>query len=132
MLIAPIAQARGALDYANGQDKSVLCIAALSSIGICVPARLFSGYVNTSRSTGDDNVVLGNRPSSSDRNQGCHRSGRSDDRKRQRQRLVEALLGVKMPDLSFNMQGLKLALDVETDLTGFHYNGVKLEYQTCW
>jgi len=54
------------------------------------------------------------------------------DKKQQRQRVVESLLGVKMPDLSVGARGLKLALDVETDMTGIHYNGVKFQYQTCW
>jgi len=131
LAISPFAYARGEARAIYLTSRSSLCIDALSSFRACVPASLFSGsIVNPSPSSARSARRLNhNRTAWSD---GRCSSASSMDKKQQRQRIVESLLGVKMPDLSVSAQGLKLALDVETDVTGIHYNGIKLQYKTCW
>jgi|GEM_PF-5150396 len=131
LAVSPFAYARGEARAIYLTSRSSLCVDALSSFRACVPASLFSGSVVDPGPTNrrDTRRLSGHQLAWSDNN--CVSSA-STDKKQQRQRVVESLLGVKMPDLSVSMRGVKLALDVETDMTGIHYNGVKLQYKTCW
>jgi len=131
LVVSPFAHARGEARSIYLTSRSSLCIDALSSFRACVPTSLFSGAIVNPGTINRRNThhLSGHQLAWSDGN--CASSA-TLDKKQQRQRLVESLVGVKMPDLSVSMRGLKLALDVETDMTGVHYNGVKLQYKTCW
>ncbi|MBI1194340.1 MAG: hypothetical protein GC138_00635 [Gammaproteobacteria bacterium] len=131
LAVSPFAHARGEARTIYLTSRSSLCIDALSSFRACVPASLFSGsIVDPGPANQRDTRRLSNQRLAWE-DDSCDASA-SVSQKQKRQRLVESLIGVKMPDLSVSMRGLKLALDVDTDMTGIHYNGVKLQYKTCW
>lgn len=131
LVISPFAHARGEARTIYLTSRSPLCVDALSSFRACVPTSLFSGSVVDPGPANQRDTHHMDRQRLDWSDDSCG-SSTSMSQKQKRQRFVESLIGVKMPDLSVSMRGLKLALDVDTDMTGIHYNGVKLQYKTCW
>ena len=104
-----------------------ICIEALGRLSACLPGRLFSSQEAPRPRA---RHLSGRRLFRSIRS-GCD-SAREISNRERRRRIISSLIGTEIPDLSFRYDGLKLGLDVSTDLTGIEYNGVRLDYSICW
>ncbi len=104
-----------------------ICFEALGRFTACLPGRLFSA---------DESSNAQARHHSGGRlfryvRSGCD-SAREITNRERRRKILSSLIGTEIPDLSVSYNGLKLGLDVDTDLTGIDYNGVRLDYSVCW
>ncbi len=104
-----------------------ICIEALGRFTACLPARLFPSDETSPSRAGDRSARRLFRHVRS----GCD-SAREITNRERRRRIISSLIGTEIPDLSVRYNGLKLGLDVDTDLTGIDYNGVRLDYSVCW
>ncbi len=137
LLISPFltAQAGERAGFGSRSGKSpLICIEALGRFQACLPASLFK------KARHDEQGLATYRPGrvstlayrrQFQRRKGCDSVAKLNQREKRR-RILSSLIGTEIPDLSLRYNGLKLGLDISTDLTGIEYNGVRLDYSFCW
>ncbi len=119
------ATARQPLGTRHAHPK--ICVEALGRFKACLPGALFTARETTASAA----ATRGGRRLFRTSRAGCDSARKITSRERRR-RLISSLIGTEIPDLGVSYNGLKLGLDIDTDLTGIEYNGIRLDYSVCW
>ncbi len=115
----------------RNNKSALICIEALGRFQACLPASLFKARTNEQNLADSYTRLATSGYRQLQLRKGCDSANKLSQREKRR-RIINSLLGTEIPDLSLRYNGLKLGLDITTDLTGIEYNGVRLDYSFCW